>query len=188
MSDSENGRTKVLLTARRNGIPTTLDDLTTDAAGRLRTDAIANLLGDEEDLDTGGAVDNHEVVALGTADAGGHTVVTGTTIGAIRAIDVNIAATGGGAMTYAAPAFATVGAASGLVLALNANRRYASFVNDSANIIYLGIGAAAVIGSGTRINPNGGSYEIKEFENLTTQVINAIATGAGSNMTVQEAI
>ena len=81
--------------------------------------------------------------------------------------------------------FATVGVASALALAANANRKYAIFVNDSANIIYLGLGAAAVVGSGIRLNANGGSYEIN-WQNLYTGEIYAIAGGAGSNLSIIE--
>jgi Ni,Fe-hydrogenase maturation factor len=89
-------------------------------------------------------------------------------------------------LTWAAPTFATVGVASGAALAANANRKGAVFVNDSANLIYLGIGAAASVGRGIRLNRQGGSYEMNAT-NLSTQVVNAIATGAGSNLCVHEA-
>jgi len=89
-------------------------------------------------------------------------------------------------VTWAAPAFATVGVASAEVLAENKQRRGVVFVNDSANQIYLGVGAAAVVGSGIRLNANGGAYEING-DNLTTQDIRAIATAASSNLTIMEA-
>jgi hypothetical protein len=89
-------------------------------------------------------------------------------------------------MTWAAPTNATVGVASGAVLAANASRKGAIIVNDSNRVIYLGIGAAAVVGSGIRLNANGGSYEISAL-NLSTQVINGIASVAGNNVTVHEA-
>lgn len=57
--------------------------------------------------------------------------------------------------------FATVtGGVSTLVLAANPNRVDCDFVNDGDQICYLARGNAAVIGSGIRLNPNGGSYRI----------------------------
>ena len=83
--------------------------------------------------------------------------------------------------------FATIGAASGLALAANVQRVNAVFVNDSSETIYLARGNAAVIGSGIRLNANGGSYEI-DASNLFQGVVNGIATGAGANLTVSEGI
>lgn len=90
-------------------------------------------------------------------------------------------------VAWNAPTFVAVGVASGLALAANANRKGATFVNDSVNTIYLGIGANAVVGSGIRLNANGGAYEINGF-NLNVQAINAIATGAASNMGIHEGV
>lgn len=81
--------------------------------------------------------------------------------------------------------FSTVGVASASALAANASRKTAVFVNDSANIIYLGLGGAAVVGSGIRLNSNGGSYEINSTNMYRGQIF-AIATGAASNMTIIE--
>lgn len=81
--------------------------------------------------------------------------------------------------------FATVGVASALALAANQARADTDFVNDSDNIIYLARGNAAVVGSGIRLNPNGGTYHIGLY-NLFLGNIYAIATGANSNMTISE--
>ena len=83
--------------------------------------------------------------------------------------------------------FATIGAASGLALAANVQRVNAVFVNDSSETIYLARGNAAVIGSGIRLNANGGSYEI-DSSNLFLDDVYGIATGAGSNLTVSEGV
>lgn len=90
-------------------------------------------------------------------------------------------------MAWNAPQQTSVGVATTLVLSASVNRKGALFVNDSANVIYLGLGAAAVVGRGVRLNPAGGSYEISA-ENLTTQQINAISTAAGSNLAAHEAV
>ena len=49
---------------------------------------------------------------------------------------------------------------SQVCLADNVERGDVDFTNDSDCIIYLARGNAAVIGSGIRLNPNGGSYHI----------------------------
>jgi len=78
-----------------------------------------------------------------------------------------------------------VGVASTAVLAANANRIFAELVNDSANVIYLALGAAAVMNRGIRLNANGGSFEIG-LTNLYTGAVKAIAGVAASNLTVSE--
>ncbi|GAG58549.1 unnamed protein product, partial [marine sediment metagenome] len=81
--------------------------------------------------------------------------------------------------------FATIGVVTAIALAANPNRVDCDFVNDSDNIIYLARGNAAVIGSGIRLNPNGGTYHMGT-NNLFYGAINAIATGAASNLTISE--
>lgn len=90
-----------------------------------------------------------------------------------------------GPVSSATNAAVAVGIASTAVLAANANRRFATFVNDSANTIWLCMAAAAVINTGIRLNANGGSYEINQT-NLYTGQVTAIAAGAGSNLCVTE--
>jgi len=71
-----------------------------------------------------------------------------------------------------------VGTTSVLILPANVRRRYASFVNDSLETIYLSLGQEAVLGQGIRLNPEGGWYEITST-NLYTGNVFGIATGAG---------
>jgi len=71
-----------------------------------------------------------------------------------------------------------VGPKSVLVLPANPRRGYASFVNDSLEVIYLSLGEEAVIGQGVRLNPEGGWYEITQT-NLYQGDIYAICPGAG---------
>ena len=78
-----------------------------------------------------------------------------------------------------------MGVASGQVLARNLDRRGAVFVNTSVNRISFGIGAPAVLDSGITIYPNGGTWQMNEHS-FTLEAINAIASGAGSNLAVQE--
>ena len=79
-----------------------------------------------------------------------------------------------------------VAVASTLVLAAAANRVDAELVNDGDNVIYLSRGIPAVMGSGIRLNPRGGSYRIGTA-NLYLGAIYGIAI-ANTNMTVTEGI
>ena len=82
------------------------------------------------------------------------------------------------------PTVVTVGVASGVVLARDGTRRGAIFVNTSPNRISFGIGVAAVLGSGITIYGNGGTWQMDEHS-FTTDIINAIASAAGSTLAVQ---
>lgn len=88
-------------------------------------------------------------------------------------------------LTGSAPTFANVGIASGIALAANANRKGAIFINTSANWISLAFGVAAVLYSGITLAPNGGSFNMSEHD-YSTQEIRAIASGAASNLAIQE--
>lgn len=84
---------------------------------------------------------------------------------------------------------ATAGITSGVALAANANRKYARFINDSDNTIYLKIGAAAVLNQGIRLNANGGSYEMSAATgNLDLRAVYCITTLAGQNLIVGEGV
>ena len=72
----------------------------------------------------------------------------------------------------------SVGVASTTILAANANRKFAIFVNDSTSIQYLALGGTATANSGIRLNPTGGSFEINAT-NLYTGIITGITTGTG---------
>jgi hypothetical protein len=81
---------------------------------------------------------------------------------------------------------ATVTTADQEIVAVNPNRRYLLVQNDSDTTVYLSLNGAAVVGSGIRLNANGGSYEVN-FTNLYTGAVNAIHDGAGDkNMCIQE--
>lgn len=83
----------------------------------------------------------------------------------------------------------TIGVASGVALAANANRKYALIINDSDATIYLKIGAAAVLNAGIRLNASGGSYEMSAaYGNLDTRVINAISSAADKVLLVTEGV
>ena len=88
--------------------------------------------------------------------------------------------------TGGTPANGTVTTASTEIVATRPRRGYCSVQNDSDTVIYLALGYPAVVGSGIRLNANGGSYEIN-FTNLFTGAINAIHGGSGNkNVCIQE--
>jgi len=96
----------------------------------------------------------------------------------------------GGEPNYASPTFISVGVVSALVIAANILRKQLLLVNDSDSPIYLAFANdTAVVGSGTRLNANGGSLQVGGPGGiaLDTSQINAIAGAASKNMTIQEA-
>lgn len=78
-----------------------------------------------------------------------------------------------------------IGAGSTPALALNEDRRFAVFVNDSDETIYLNLTGTAVMNQGIRLNANGGSYEINST-NLYTGIVTAICASGAKNLCVTE--
>lgn len=89
-------------------------------------------------------------------------------------------------LTPNSPGGVTVGVASAEVLKANEGREGHTYVNASSNAIYLGLGAAAVIGSGIFLAGGGGSWDGLIGHTTWTGSVFAIAAGAGSKMTVIE--
>lgn len=84
-------------------------------------------------------------------------------------------------LTAIAPAAATVGTSSAEALATNTNRKTVDLVNtNDTKTIYLGVGFTAVVGSGITLFP----YASVRLQ--TTQAINAISSGASTNLAIQE--
>jgi len=84
------------------------------------------------------------------------------------------------------PTFGTVTNVSSQIVANNKNRGYLLVQNDSDTVVYLALNAPAVVGSGIRLNANGGSYEVN-FTNYFTGPVFAIQGGAGGkNVCIQE--
>ena len=83
--------------------------------------------------------------------------------------------------------FATVLTVSTLVRPANNRRADCEFVNDSDYTMYLARGNAAVVGSGIRLNANGGSYTIGAH-NLFLGAVYAICDGQQEegNLTISE--
>lgn len=98
-------------------------------------------------------------------------------------VDVSVTAEPSGDGTYDASTHqaVVVGTASTQVLAGNANRRYALFVNDSDEPIYLALGVAAVVNDGVRLNSRGGGYEMNaKVGNLFRGAVHAVHGGTGT--------
>jgi hypothetical protein len=89
-------------------------------------------------------------------------------------------------LQFATPSSVTVGATSTAVLtAANATLcEYVSLVNDSDTVIYIGVGAAAQLNKGIRLNASGGSV-VWEGIAIPTVAINAIAASGSKNLCVQ---
>jgi len=87
-------------------------------------------------------------------------------------------------LTASSPTAATIGTSSGTALAANTSRKGAVFTNTSANRISFGIGVAAVLDSGITLNP-GGVWSMDEYT-FSQVLITAIASGASSNLAIQE--
>ena len=81
----------------------------------------------------------------------------------------------------------TVGSSSTTILAANANRKSAVFVNDSDQTIYLARGATAYLNKGIPLNPKGGAYEINS-NNLYKGVVTAICASGGKVLCVEEGV
>jgi hypothetical protein len=94
-------------------------------------------------------------------------------------------------VTPAAPATATIGAVSALIVAANTGRKYLSIGNTgttdgttgTAAKLYLGFGAAAVVGSGTCLVP--GQTLILDTK-IPLGLVNGISTSGNIAVTVQE--
>jgi hypothetical protein len=80
--------------------------------------------------------------------------------------------------------FSTVGAASGVVLASNADRVGLYLTNSSANRISLAFGEAAVLDSGITLYPQQTFW--MDESSFTTAEVRAIASAASSNLSIQE--
>lgn len=96
-----------------------------------------------------------------------------------------------GSSGYTTPAHTapTVGAATTAVLASNTSRLYALVINDSDAVIYIKLGAAAVMNEGIRLNASGGAYEMsKKLGNLYTGAINGICAAGGKVALVTEGV
>lgn len=116
------------------------------------------------------------VLATGSNQIGKLAANTGVDIG-----DVDV--TSLPSVTTATNTKVSVGSSDTTVLASSATRKFAVFVNDSDETIYLSLSATAVQGEGIRLNAGGGAYEIN-LMNLYTGEVSAICTSGGKYLTV----
>lgn len=79
----------------------------------------------------------------------------------------------------------TVGSSTTEVLASNPDRKSATIVNASDEVVYLQLGAAAVSGEGIYLAASGGAFNIDK-NNLFTGAINGICASGGKVVTVTE--
>ncbi len=86
----------------------------------------------------------------------------------------------------------TAGTASTVILVANADAEYRLFQNDSNAVIYLGLGAAAVLNSGLRLNVPGSAgwaYEMTKGKgNLHIGTVQAISTAGGKVILITEGV
>ena len=76
---------------------------------------------------------------------------------------------------------------TGEALALNGGRISALFVNDGTSTIWIAINQAAVANEGIRLNANGGSYYISDYQgNLDRDAVNCITASATVVLLVTE--
>lgn len=89
-------------------------------------------------------------------------------------------------MQFATPSNATVGSTSTAVLTkANATLcEYIALVNDSDEAIYIGVGAAAEMNKGIRLNAYGGNV-VWEASVIPKTEINAICASGGKTLCVQ---
>ncbi len=76
--------------------------------------------------------------------------------------------------------------ASVIVVVANEQRADIEIVNDLDVVVYLARGDTAVVGSGIRLNPNGGSYSM-DTQNLYLGAFSAICNiGEDGSITISE--
>lgn len=79
----------------------------------------------------------------------------------------------------------SVNSSSTKVLATNKSRKTADIVNDSDEVIYLALGANAVMNKGIRLNAGGGNFEINST-NMWRGAVNAICSSGDKNLCFTE--
>lgn len=154
-------------------------------------DAICDSGGDATTLkDVKDAIDSLETLSAEVTKWGG-TVLTGRDISLdLAKLDITLSALRdallGKAATFTASG-PTIANTSTTALAANADRKTATFVNDSNETIYLRRGATAVMNQAIRLNASGGSFEINA-NNLYTGIVTAICASGGKILCVEEGV
>jgi len=90
-------------------------------------------------------------------------------------------------LDYASPVTITVTQnTSTAVSAANSNRKYLRILNMSDTAMYLAVGADAVSGTGIYLAASGGLF-VMDVNNRSNEAVNAICSGSGKKLYVQEA-
>lgn len=99
------------------------------------------------------------------------------------ALDVNVDS-GFDTLSAGSPGQIAIDSNSTVLLVANTARRYAHFVNNSAQVMYVQYGISAALGQGIRLMP-GSMYTI-DFNNLWLGSINAVCANTGFFLDVLE--
>ena len=171
-------------------------DKTTDEVGRPLRPVLFNTAKDGSgtwyfalvDADGHLQVDSMSALPAGT-NVIGKVGIDQTTPGTTNRVDIGTEPSGSGAYTTPTHTAPSIGATTTVALASNANRLYALLVNDSNEVIYLKLGADAVLNQGIRLNASGGNYAMsKKLGNLYTGAINGICASGGKVLLVLEGV
>lgn len=94
-----------------------------------------------------------------------------------------VAPWGYGSVVYST---ASIGTASGTVIAANANRKYLKVTNDAnGTVVYLREGAAAAVNTGDRVNAGGGAVEMTAaLGNVWSGYVTGIHAGTAGSVTL----
>ena len=126
-------------------------------------------------------VENMQVIRLdvgiGTAES---------RVNALNPLPVTVNGSSATPLTASAPTAVPIGVTTTLVIASNAARRGLYLSNTSTNRISIAFGHPAVLDSGITIYPQG-LFWMDAFS-FSTDEVNAIAAGAGSNLAIQELV
>ncbi len=88
--------------------------------------------------------------------------------------------------THTAP---KIGAVTTAALAENQSRKYALFVNDGTEPIYIKMAVVAALNEGIRLNAGGGSYEMsQDLDNLNGNAVNGICASGNMTLLVTEGV
>tara|TARA_R110002110_G_scaffold115354_4_gene286065 strand:+ start:615 stop:1304 length:690 start_codon:yes stop_codon:yes gene_type:complete len=155
-----------------------------DARNLLGTHALLSARSDSSTtMGLTGENSTHNALHVAISDGAGIAHVN-----ASNELEVAISSIDASTFLYTRPIIATaatntgvaVGTGSTELIASSATRLSVVIVNDSDEVMYLAVEDAAVMNTGIRLNPNGGSYT----EEMSSDAINAICASGSKNATV----
>lgn len=153
----------------------------TDAFIQLQPDGTGHKV-DTTEITVGANTVERQRIQLGGSSAGNLVEPLGTApVGAEYGMPVrNVPPT----LSPNSPSGVSIGLSSTSVLSANSSRKGATIMNTSTATISFGLGAPAVLNSGITLVP-GGCWTMDQYT-FTQGSINAIASVAASNLSVQE--